>query len=135
MICLIALPIFAVLGLFSVTYREIAKDAWKCVWLKARLKPCDTGLDTKLKAEVMRLFKFTPNAGKFVYHYFEVFSWSLIVLTIVSAGYVAYGGYNYYLYGNCNGPGEEGFCIFDPTGENKYSLDEYLNGFPLFQLW
>lgn len=123
MICIIALVVFAILGIFSVSYREMAKEAWKCVALKLRLKPCDTGLDIKLKTEVMKLFKYTPKLGSFIYKYFEVFSWLLVILTLISIFYIGYGGYNYYLYGNCNGPGSDGFCIFDPSGSNKYSLD------------
>ncbi len=121
MICIIAFVVFAFLGIFSASYRAIAKDAWQCVVRKVQFKPCDTGLDIKLKAEVMRLFKFTPSIGKAVYAHFEAIAWLLVILTVVSAGYLAYGGYNYYYYGNCDGPKSEGFCIFDPAGHNKYS--------------
>jgi hypothetical protein len=39
-----------------------------------------------------------------------------MILSIVQTGISAY---NYVSYGNCNGPDESGFCIFDPLGSNQ----------------
>jgi hypothetical protein len=55
----------------------------------------------------------------FLYRYFEWLSWIFVILMVVSLGYTMYGGYNYYKYGNCNGPESTGFCIFDPSGEDS----------------
>jgi protein-disulfide isomerase len=36
-----------------------------------------------------------------------------------STFWVLRGGYNFYVYGSCNGLNESGFCAFDPSGENN----------------
>jgi len=118
-LCIIALPIFVVLGIFSATYRRLAKEAFICVFKKVTFSPCDTGLDTRIKTSVVGpIFRINERAGKFVYRYFTALSWFFVILSIATLAGVAYGGYNYYLYGNCNGPESTGFCIFDPTGAN-----------------
>lgn len=119
MICLIALIVFGVLGIFSATHRQLAKEAFDCVFKKLTFRKCETGLDTRLKSKVTgKLIRKSPKIARLVYKHFEVLSWSFIILFTLSTVYVGIGGYNYYLYGNCNGPSEEGFCIFDPSGEN-----------------
>ncbi len=50
MICLIALFIFAVLGIFSAKYRELSKEAFNCVFRRITLRKCETGFDKKMKA-------------------------------------------------------------------------------------
>jgi len=41
MFCIAAFIIFAVLGIFSASYRSLAKKAWKCVLRKMTFRPCD----------------------------------------------------------------------------------------------
>ena len=120
MICVIALIVFGILGILSAKYRLIAKEAFSCVFKKLTLRKCDTGLDTRLKSQITSKFmKFSPPAGRFLYRYFEWFSWILLILTLASIFFVGQGIYNYALYGNCNGPNSNAFCIFDPLGTNK----------------
>ncbi len=38
---------------------------------------------------------------------------------ITSTFWIVRGGYNFYLYGSCNGLNQSGFCAFDPNGENN----------------
>lgn len=121
MLCFIALIVFGVLGISSAYYRSLAKEAWQCVGRKIRLKPCDTGLDSKIRAEVMALFTKVPRIANLVYKHFEILAWLFVVVSVIITGYLAFSGYNYYYYGNCNGPNSEGFCFFDPEGHNKYS--------------
>jgi hypothetical protein len=119
-LCIVALPVFAILGIFSATYRELAKEAVICVFKKATLQPCNTGLDTRIKTSVVGpIFKRSQTIGKFVYKHFELMSWFFVILSIATLAGVAWGGYNFYLYGNCNGPNSSGFCVFDPSGENQ----------------
>ena len=119
-LCLIALPLFAILGIFSATYRQLAREAFICVFKKIKLEPCDTGLDTRIKTSVVGpIFKVSQTAGKFVYRNFTFLSWIFVLLSIATILGVAYGGYNYYLYGNCNGADSTGFCVFDPSGANQ----------------
>lgn len=122
MICVIALIVFGLLGIFSAKYRLIAKEAFNCVFKKITLRKCDTGLDTRLKSEITAKFlKINPALGRTIFRHFETFSWILLILTLVTLFFVAQGIYFYAIYGNCNGPNSDQFCIFDPLGTNKPS--------------
>lgn len=125
-VCVIALIVFAVLGIFSATHRLLALEAFDCVFRKITLRKCHSKLDIRIKSHITgKLMKTSPTLARVVYKYFEVLSWIFTITFILSIVYVAIGGYNYYLYGNCNGLTEEGFCIFDPLGENlKFSTIE-----------
>ncbi len=122
MICLIALAVFGILGIFSVAHRRIAKEAFDCVFRRLTLRKCTTGLDVRLKAQITGKFlRTSPKFGTFVYRYFEWISWTFTLLMIWSMIWSAISGYNYYKYGNCNGPSvedQEAVCIFDPTGSH-----------------
>ncbi|MBW2999722.1 thioredoxin domain-containing protein [Candidatus Woesearchaeota archaeon] len=119
MICLLALIIFGILGIFSVSHRKIAKEAFFCIFRRITLRKCESGLDKRLKSQITgKLLRKTPKFGAFVYKHFEIISWAFTILFVWSIISAAIGGYNYYLYGNCDGPNEEGFCIFDPTGHH-----------------
>jgi protein-disulfide isomerase len=119
MICIIALIVFAVLGVFSARYRVIAKEAFNCVFKKITLRKCDTGLDVRLKSEITGKFlRFNSRLGRIVYRYFEIFSWLFLILTIATLFFTFQGLYYYAVYGNCNGPDSNQFCIFDPLGTN-----------------
>lgn len=122
MICIIALIVFGILGIFSAKYRIIAKEAFGCVFKKLTLRKCDTGLDMRLKSEITSKFlKVNPRLGRTVYRYFEWFSWIFLILTVLTMFFVAQGVYFYAVYGNCNGKNSDQFCIFDPLGTNKPS--------------
>ncbi|MFH1649342.1 MAG: DsbA family protein [Candidatus Woesearchaeota archaeon] len=115
MICIAALIVFGILGLFSAKYRKIAKEALDCVFRRITLRPCTTGLDKRLRAELSgKLMRKNSAAGRFVYKYFEVFSWLFLILFVASIVGIAVGGYNYAVYGDCNGPSGNGFCPFNP---------------------
>ncbi len=95
--CFIALIVFAIMGIFSATHRALAKEAFDCVFKKLTLTPCQTGLDTRLKAKlVSRTFDFSPGLAKLLNVHFELFSWLFFVLTIVSLAYSIWGFYNWY---------------------------------------
>lgn len=117
MICILALVVFSVLGIFSVSYRQLAKEAFDCVFKKLTFRKCTTGLDIKVKSQITGLFmRKSPKAAKFIYKYFEVISWIFVIILIVSLFFSAQGVYNYAVYGNCNGPHDDSFCIFNPMG-------------------
>ncbi|MDP2749559.1 MAG: DsbA family protein [Nanoarchaeota archaeon] len=123
MICILALIVFGILGIFSATHRKIAFEAFDCVFKRITLRKCDTGLDQRLKSQITgHLMRKNYKAGAWTFKHFETLSWIFTIIFITSMVYAGIGGYNYYLYGNCNGPNAEGFCIFDPAGNNvKYS--------------
>ena len=124
MICIIALVVFSIVGIFSATHRALAKEALDCVLRRVTFRPCNTGFDEKMKGMIVgRLLNRSVFAARFVKKYFEFISWGFIVLTLVSGFYTIQGGYNFYLYGSCNGLNQSGFCAFDPKGENNKVTD------------
>lgn len=118
-LCIIAFFVFAVMSLFSAKYRPLAKEGLKCVFKTLTLKPCDTGLDDRIKAKlVSSLLKFSPGGAKILNKHFVVFSWLFVILTFGSLAYSIYGFYNFYVYGNCDGPGSVNSCVLnDITGD------------------
>lgn len=119
MICIIALVVFGILGIFSATHRKVAFEAFNCVFRKATLRKCNSDLDKRLKSQIIaKIMNKSPKTANLVYKNFEIISWIFTIVMIVSLIYTILGGYNFYMYGNCNGPNQEGFCIFDPTGSN-----------------
>ena len=125
MICVAALIVFTILALFSARYRSLAKEAWACVFLKVRLRPCNSGLDKRVRMMAVAPFlKRSPKTARVVYTIFPAISFLFVILTVVSMVYLVWGGYNYALYGNCNGPGSTGFCVFDPNGVGSSEVAE-----------
>jgi len=113
MICVIAFFVFVVLGVFSLKYRQLAKESWECVINRVRLKPCSSGIDVKIKSQITgKLMRKSPKLARFTYKNFELLSWVLIILTVVSFGYSAYVSYNLVAYGSCDP--DSGSCIFNP---------------------
>jgi protein-disulfide isomerase len=115
MICILALIVFGLLGIFSASYRKLFKESVDCVFRKATLRPCRSNLDQRLKSEITgKIMKKNPKAGRFIYKYFPVFSWILLILLLVSMVFVARGTYFFIKYDNCNGPESTEYCIFNP---------------------
>jgi hypothetical protein len=118
-ICIIALPVFALLGLFSLKYRMLAAEAFRCLFRTVVLKPCDTGLDLKIKSKFTAKLMWWPALARGFYKYFAILSWIFVVLMLLSAIFTGIGLYNYIKYGNCNGPDSSAFCIFNVVHENQ----------------
>jgi len=125
MICVIALFVFAVLGIFSARYRPLAKEAFRCTFLKITLRPCETGLDDRIKSKLTaKLLPRAPGAARFVYKNFELLSWAFTLLFFASMAYSAYSLYNLVAYGTCT-PG--GVCeITTIAGICILTLQDYL---------
>jgi len=122
MICFIALIVFGILGIFSVKYRQIAKEAFDCVFRRITFRKCESSLDQRLKSQITgKLIKHNPKLAGFVYKRFEIISWIFTIILILSIVYSAWGLYNYAVYGNCNGKQSTSFCVFNQllTGEHK----------------
>ncbi|PIU20850.1 MAG: hypothetical protein COT15_05130 [Candidatus Diapherotrites archaeon CG08_land_8_20_14_0_20_34_12] len=103
MICVIAFFVFLILGIFSVKYRKLAKESFGCVTKRLTFKPCDSALDKKIRANIVaHIFKRHKGLAGFVNKRFEILSWILLVLMIVSSIYLALGAYNLVLYGTCD---------------------------------
>ncbi len=123
MLCILALIACAVLAIFSARFRPLVNEALQCVLRRVTLRKCTTGFDKQVKAALAgRLMRTHPSAAKLLYRHMETAAWLFVVLTAASTGYLGYGFYNYYHYGNCYGPVTKGFCIFDPSGKHsRYS--------------
>ncbi len=137
-ICIVALVVFGFLGIFSAKYRMLAKEAFRCVFKMVQLKVCDTGFDQRMKSKITAKFMKFPSAAKFVYNNFNAISWIFVVTFFLSIGGVFYGLYNYFIFGNCNGPSIEGvssdFCIYNAItgGGNRFSAkDIVINDHPI----
>jgi hypothetical protein len=113
-ICLIALIIFSFLGIFSVRYRRLAKEAFNCVFRRITLRPCETGFNKRMKMKIVsKSFKFSPKLSKVIYKYFEGLSWIFTILLVVSLVVSANGIYNLTTYGTCDPHSTE--CVFNPS--------------------
>lgn len=120
MLCVIALIIFSILGIFSATHRALALEAFDCVFRRVTFRPCNTDFKEKMKNKILaKLLGRSALAARLFNKHFELLSWIFFILMILSTVYVARGGYNFYLYGSCNGLNQSGFCAFDPNGENN----------------
>ncbi len=120
MICFVALIVFGIMGVFSAYYRRLAKEAFECVFRTVTLRPCDTGFDKKMKAKITgKLSKKSPKLGRVVYKHFAVFSWIMVVITLVSMVLSAQAVYNIIVYNNCNGPNSNEACVITGQGFNQ----------------
>jgi len=118
-ICIIALPLLALLGLFSLKYRILAGEAFRCLFRTIALKPCDTGLDQRIKSKFTAKLMWWPWLARGFYNYFTILSWIFVVLTLLSVAGTGYGLYNYFVYGNCNGEQSSAFCVFNIVHSNQ----------------
>ncbi|MFH1133379.1 MAG: thioredoxin domain-containing protein [Nanoarchaeota archaeon] len=119
-LCLIALPVFALLSIFSIRYRQLTIDALDCLFSTVQFKPCGAKLDDRIKANLTgKIFRFSPKVGGFFFRNYKAFSWAFFLLFLGSIVWSGIGIYNYIEYGNCNGPDSNGICIFDPLGEQS----------------
>jgi hypothetical protein len=118
MICVVALVVFAVLSLISAKYRDYFFEALDCVTKKMTLRKCTTSFDKKMKMKITtRVAKVNKPLGGFVFKNFEVLSWIVTFLMIISliwSAWVGFSGlYNWYYYGNCNGPDSGDLCALN----------------------
>ncbi len=118
--CLVALIIFGIMGIFSASQRALAKEAFDCVFRRITFRPCNTGFAEKVKGKLLaKVLKRSAFLAKVLNKYYEVFSWIFFILMVGSTIWVIRGGFNFYVYGSCNGLNQAGFCAFDPSGENN----------------
>ena len=114
MICLLALIVFGVLGIFSATHRKIAIEAFDCVFRRVTLRKCESGLDKRLKGQITgNLMRKSPRLAKGIYKHFETISWAFTIVLVASLVSTGIGGYNYLMYGNCNGETSQEACFYE----------------------
>jgi predicted DsbA family dithiol-disulfide isomerase len=123
MFCIVAFIILAVMGIFSASYRDLAKEAFSCVGRRVTLRPCTTGFDERMKSRILgTVIMRSETAARLINRNFEVISWTMFLLMVASTLYAARGLYLFYVTGSCSGLNETSFCLLDPVGEsNKIS--------------
>ncbi len=113
-LCFVALFVFAILGIFSAKYRVLAKEALDCVVRTVTLRPCESKLDERLHAKlVAKLLPIWPAGARLIHKNFQALSLLLVVVFFGSMIYSGVSVYNYWAYGNCNGPNSSEYCVFD----------------------
>ena len=117
MICFIALFVFAILGLFSAKYRSYFFEASDCVFRKMTLRKCTTSFDNKMKMKITtKISKVNKSLAGFIFKHFDLLSWILTIIMLISLIWTAYlaffGLYNFFLYGNCDGPNSTAACVY-----------------------
>ncbi len=111
--CLIALVVFAFMGLFSAKYRVWAREAFDCVARRLTLRPCKTEFNKKVRAKITaKLLKRSPGFAKFVHNHFETISWVFTLVLFISLIYSAYSVFNLLVYGTCDPV--TGACVLKP---------------------
>ena len=103
MFCIAAFIIFAILGIFSASYRSLAKRAWKCTLRKITFKPCDINFQEEAKAKLLGRFIITkPRLARFLDRWIGVFASIFVILSIWSLLVVLNSGLNLLVYDTCN---------------------------------
>ncbi len=123
--CIVGIVIFGILGIFSAKYRYYFREALHCIKRQALLKPCDTEFDNKMKAKITgNLMKISPSLSRLVFRRFVLISWIFIIMLFASIAMISAGVYNWWAYGNCNGPDSSEFCIFNIDSTSVSQSDE-----------
>ena len=112
-ICIVAMVVFSILGIFSVRWRRVAKEAFHCVFRMIQFKPCDVQLEEKIKSKLTTKLMKIPKLARFIYKNFKIISWIFTIAFFASMFYTLYSLYNLAVYGSCS-PGAS--CIFNPQG-------------------
>ena len=120
MFYIIAFIALSIIGIFNVSYRELAKEAYECVFRRITFRPCNTGFKEKMQAKLVgKLLTKSVAAARFLNKHFELLAWLLFITTVASIFWTGKGLFNFYMYGSCNGLNKSGFCALDPKGENN----------------
>jgi len=120
MFCIVAFITLAILGIFSASYRGLAKEALDCVLRRVTLRPCTTGFDEKIKSRILgSVINRSETAARLLNKNFEFLSWVFFLLMLTSSLFAVRGMYLFYVTGSCSGLNQTSFCLFDPKGENN----------------
>ena len=123
--CIIGIVIFGILGIFSAKYRTYFRESLRCITRQMTFRPCDTDFDNKMKAKISgKLVKISPVLSRFVFRRFAMISWVFIIMLFAGIAMTGAGVYNWWAYGNCNGPDSSEFCIFNLDSTSISQTDE-----------
>jgi thiol-disulfide isomerase/thioredoxin len=120
MFCVISFIVLAILGIFSASNRQLAKEAFDCVLHRVTFRPCTTGFDEKMKAKILGVvITRSERTARFLNRNFEPLAWIFFIVFLTAGIWSVRGLYLYYTTGSCNGLNQAGFCVFDPTGQSN----------------
>ncbi len=103
MFCIAAFIVFAVLGIFSASYRPLVKQAWHCVVRRITFKPCDISFGDEVKGRLVgKLMVRHPRLARFVHRWIDWLSFLFVALSVWSLLYVFNAGLNLWIYDTCN---------------------------------
>ncbi|GFO56679.1 hypothetical protein GMSM_36860 [Geomonas sp. Red276] len=120
MFCIVAFIILAIFGIFSAGSRELAREAWGCVFRRVTFRPCTTGFDEKIKSRILgSVINRSETAARLLNRNFEPIAWVMFLIVTASSVYAVRGLYLFYVTGSCSGLNETSFCLLDPSGENS----------------
>lgn len=103
MFCIAAFIIFAILSLFSASYRPLAKKAWHCTWRRITFRPCDISFGEEVKGRLIaKLILKHPRMARFIDRWSNVIAFFFVALSIWSLVYVFNAGLNLWVYDTCN---------------------------------
>jgi len=120
MFCIVSFVVLGILGIFSASNRQLAKESLDCVLRRVTLRPCNTGFDEKMKAKILGFVIVRSEGGaRLLNRIFEPLSWIFFVLLMASSIWSVRGLYLFYTSGSCNGLNSTAFCVFDPKGQNN----------------
>lgn len=112
MLCILSFFLFAILGIFSASHRELAKKAWYCLVKKIQFKPCDINFNEELKGKLLGRLIFTrPRLATFLYRWADTIATVFVILSIWSLVSVAKSGVYLLAYDTCNPYSEQGCSL------------------------
>jgi protein-disulfide isomerase len=129
MFCIVSAIILSILGIFSASNRQLAREALDCVFHRITFRPCTTGFDEKMKAKILGVvINRSERFARFLNKYFEALAWIFFVLLLSASIMFVRGLVLFYTTGSCNGVNSTAFCVFDPTGENNQTSSAVAGG-------
>jgi hypothetical protein len=103
MFCIAAFIVFAILAIFSASFRPLAAKAWHCVLRRVTFRPCDISFGQEMKGKLVGKLVFThPRLARFLNRWIDWISFAFVILSIWSLLYVANAGLNLWVYDTCD---------------------------------
>lgn len=103
MFCIAAFIVFAILAIFSASFRPLAAKAWHCALRRMTFRPCDVSFREEMKGKLVGKLVFThPRLARFLHRWIDWLSFAFVVLSAWSLLYVARAGLNLWVYDTCD---------------------------------
>ncbi|MDD5181688.1 MAG: thioredoxin family protein [Candidatus Nanoarchaeia archaeon] len=112
-LCIIAMVVFGIMGIFSAAYRSYALEAFHCTFRLMTFRPCQSDFDQKMKTKIIAKLMGFPRIANFTNKYFTAISFIFVILFLASMAYTGYSVYNLAVYHTCD-PQHPENCVFTP---------------------